>query len=53
MIIGPEGGFSPAEVEAARQAGVQMATLGPRILRAESVALAAAAVVLSRAGDFA
>jgi len=53
LIIGPEGGFSPAEVEAARQAGIQMATLGPRILRAESVALAAAAVVLSRAGDFA
>jgi len=53
VIIGPEGGFSPSEVDAARQAGVQMATLGPRILRSESVALAAAAVVLSRAGDFA
>lgn len=53
LIVGPEGGFDPAEVEAARQAGVTLAGLGPRILRAESVALAAAAVVLSRAGDFA
>lgn len=52
LIIGPEGGFSPAEVEAARDAGVRPAGLGPRILRSESVALAAAAVVLSRTGDF-
>jgi 16S rRNA (uracil1498-N3)-methyltransferase len=53
VIIGPEGGFSPAEVEAAERAGVRIAGLGPRILRSESVAIAAAAVVLSRAGDFA
>jgi 16S rRNA (uracil1498-N3)-methyltransferase len=53
VIIGPEGGFSPAEVEAAGRAGARIAGLGPRILRSESVAIAAAAVVLSRAGDFA
>jgi 16S rRNA (uracil1498-N3)-methyltransferase len=53
VIIGPEGGFSPAEVEAARQAGTRIAGLGPRILRSESVAMAAAGVVLSRTGDFA
>lgn len=53
LVIGPEGGFSPIEVEAARQAGATIATLGPRILRSESVAVAAAAVVLSRTGDFA
>ena len=53
VIIGPEGGFSPAEVEAAARAGTRIAGLGPRILRSESVAIAAAAVVLSRAGDFA
>lgn len=53
VIIGPEGGFSPAEVEAAGLAGTHIAGLGPRILRSESVAIAAAAVVLSRAGDFA
>jgi 16S rRNA (uracil1498-N3)-methyltransferase len=53
LIIGPEGGFSPAEVDAAERAGVRIAGLGPRILRSESVSIAAAAVVLSRAGDFA
>ena len=53
LIIGPEGGFSPSEVEVARNAGVAVAGLGPRILRAESVAIAAAAVILSRTGDFA
>ncbi len=53
VIIGPEGGFTPAEVEAAAVAGVRLAGLGQRILRSESVALAAAAVILSRTGDFA
>jgi len=53
LIIGPEGGFDAAEVARAREAGVTLAGLGPRILRAESVAIAAAAVVLARAGDFA
>jgi 16S rRNA (uracil1498-N3)-methyltransferase len=53
IIIGPEGGFSPAEARAAEAAGVEAAWLGPRILRAETVATAAAAVILSRTGDFA
>ncbi|MEO6294687.1 MAG: RsmE family RNA methyltransferase [Candidatus Limnocylindria bacterium] len=53
VIIGPEGGFSAAEVTAAERAGVMLAALGPRILRSETVAVAAAAVVLSRTGDFA
>jgi 16S rRNA (uracil1498-N3)-methyltransferase len=53
LIIGPEGGFTPAEVAAAEQAGATVAGLGPRILRSESVAAAAAAIVLSRTGDFA
>jgi 16S rRNA (uracil1498-N3)-methyltransferase len=53
LVIGPEGGFSLAEVAAAELAGMTVAGLGPRILRSESVALAAAAVVLSRSGDFA
>lgn len=53
LIIGPEGGFSSAEVSAARAAGVRLAGLGPRILRSQTVAAAAAAVVLSRTGDFA
>ena len=53
VIIGPEGGFSPAEMGAAEASGVQLAWLGPRILRSETVAAAAAAVILSRTGDFA
>lgn len=53
VIIGPEGGFSPDEVTAAAQAGVVVAGLGPRILRSQTVAVAAAAVILSRTGDFA
>jgi 16S rRNA (uracil1498-N3)-methyltransferase len=53
LLIGPEGGFSPSELEAADTAGMTLASLGPRILRAETVAATAAAVVLSRAGDFA
>ena len=53
VFIGPEGGFSPAEVAAAERAGLAIASLGPRILRSETVAVAAAATVLSRTGDFA
>jgi len=37
VFIGPEGGFSPAEVEAAERAGLAIAGLGPRILRSETV----------------
>ena len=53
VFIGPEGGFSPAEVAAAQRAGLAIAGLGPRILRSETVAVAVAAVLLSRTGDFA
>ena len=53
VIIGPEGGFTPDEVGAAEAAGVKLAGLGPRILRSRSAAAAAAAVILSRTGDFA
>jgi 16S rRNA (uracil1498-N3)-methyltransferase len=53
VVIGPEGGFSPAEVEAAARSGMTIAGLGPRILRAQTVAVAAAAVILSATGDFA
>lgn len=53
VFIGPEGGFSPAEVEAAERAGLVIAGLGPRILRSETVAVAVAAATLSRTGDFA
>ena len=53
LVIGPEGGFALDEVALAQASGSTIAGLGPRILRSESVALAAASIVLSRAGDFA
>jgi 16S rRNA (uracil1498-N3)-methyltransferase len=53
VFIGPEGGYSAMEVEAAERAGLAIAGLGPRILRSETVAVAVAAAVLSRTGDFA
>jgi 16S rRNA (uracil1498-N3)-methyltransferase len=46
IAIGPEGGFSPAEMAAARVAGLTPISLGPRILRAETAALAVCALVL-------
>jgi 16S rRNA (uracil1498-N3)-methyltransferase len=53
VVIGPEGGFTPAEVRAAAEGGASLAGLGPRILRSESVAVAVASLILSRTGDFA
>lgn len=46
LFIGPEGGFATEEVEAAQAAGLQAITLGKRILRAETAALVASALVL-------
>ncbi len=51
IVIGPEGGFSRDEVDAAVRAGATLAGLGPRILRAETVGAVASAIVLSRSGD--
>ena len=39
-LSGPEGGLSPAEEAAARAAGFQPVTLGPRVLRADTAPLA-------------
>jgi 16S rRNA (uracil1498-N3)-methyltransferase len=53
ILIGPEGGFDPAEREAIRAlpqaCGI---SLGPRILRAETAALAAVSLWMSQAGDW-
>jgi 16S rRNA (uracil1498-N3)-methyltransferase len=45
VLVGPEGGFSHGEIEAAISAGWLVTSLGPRRLRAETAALAAAAGV--------
>jgi 16S rRNA (uracil1498-N3)-methyltransferase len=45
LLVGPEGGFTGAEVEAARHAGFDTVTLGHRILRVETAAMVAVALV--------
>jgi 16S rRNA (uracil1498-N3)-methyltransferase len=44
MAIGPEGGWAPEEMKLFEEAGWRAVTLGPRILRAETAAIAALAV---------
>jgi 16S rRNA (uracil1498-N3)-methyltransferase len=51
LLVGPEGGFETSEVEAARAAGWQVITLGPRILRAETAAIASVAALMALAGQ--
>jgi 16S rRNA (uracil1498-N3)-methyltransferase len=51
MLVGPEGGLEVGEVDAARAAGFVPARLGPRILRAETAAIAAATAVQLAFGD--
>lgn len=51
VVIGPEGGFSLAEAEALVAAGAHSVTLGRRILRAETAAVAALTVVQYENGD--
>ena len=46
VVIGPEGGLDPAEVEQFRAAGARPVNLGPRVLRFETAAIAALAVAL-------
>ncbi|MCD6553189.1 MAG: 16S rRNA (uracil(1498)-N(3))-methyltransferase [Anaerolineae bacterium] len=51
LFIGPEGGFSADEVNLAQRYGIHAVTLGPRILRAETAGLVAAAAILYELGD--
>lgn len=51
VVVGPEGGFDPAEVDALKAAGAKSFSLGPRRLRAETAAIAAAAMTLGLLGD--
>lgn len=53
LLIGPEGGFAAAEVAAARAAGFLPVSLGPRILRTETAAIVAAALLQGLLGDLA
>jgi 16S rRNA (uracil1498-N3)-methyltransferase len=50
-VIGPEGGWDDSELDAARDHGVKIVTLGGRILRAETAAISIAAILQHRFGD--
>jgi len=45
LLVGPEGGFTPEEVESGIAAGARLATFGPRVLRFETAAIVAVALV--------
>lgn len=51
LLIGPEGGLSPEEQTLAMEAGFTPTTLGPRILRTETAAIAALTLAQARWGD--
>jgi 16S rRNA (uracil1498-N3)-methyltransferase len=51
IAVGPEGGFTSDEVEAARAAGFVTAGLGPRVLRTETAALVTLAILGYALGD--
>ena len=52
LLIGGEGGLSPSEVERLRSRGARLTWLGPRLLRAETAALAALAIIQAAVGDW-
>jgi 16S rRNA (uracil1498-N3)-methyltransferase len=46
LLVGPEGGWSPAEIESLESGGWRRVSLGPRVLRIETAVLAGAALLL-------
>ena len=51
VVIGPEGGISPEEIEKLKETGAKPVTLGPRIFRTETAGLAAIISLLTVSGD--
>ena len=51
LIIGPEGGLDPEEVDYARGKGLEPVTLGSRILRAETAGIAAVSALMYALGE--
>ena len=52
LLIGPEGGLTTEEIEMAQRHGFSAVSLGPRILRTETAALATLAAMQALWGDF-
>lgn len=51
ICIGPEGGFADEEVALAKQLGVHVCTLGPRILRTETAPLCVLSIIMFATGN--
>lgn len=51
LVIGPEGGIAPEEIEQLEALGAHSVTLGPRILRTETAGMAALTMILAFAGE--
>lgn len=51
LFIGPEGGFNPVEVDLCQSHGVKIVTMGPRIMRTETAAVASVTAVMYECGD--
>ncbi len=52
VFIGPEGGYTEAEVKYAAASGVLPVSLGPRVLRAETAGIAAVAAAMFQLGEW-
>ena len=52
LLVGPEGGFSDTEISLAKDAGVQLLKMGPRVLRTETAGLAALSGLQAIFGDW-
>jgi 16S rRNA (uracil1498-N3)-methyltransferase len=53
VVVGPEGGLSPAETQALTSSGAVRAHLGPTVLRTSTAGAIAASVLLSRSARWA
>jgi 16S rRNA (uracil1498-N3)-methyltransferase len=51
ILIGPEGGYEPEEVERAKTAGAEIVTLGTRVLRSETAGLVAVTLAMQALGE--
>ena len=51
IITGPEGGFEPHEAESAKTRGIQIVSLGSRILRSETAPVVALAAIMYQTGN--
>ena len=52
LMSGPEGGLEETEIQQAQDAGLQVCTLGSRILRCETAPLCALSAVMYHSGEF-